>query len=334
MQCVASELYMKLLPLKALITRKGQQVPLALCIRFEGDKAFVFTGDVFGSVGLSDEIGSCAIDCSLFLTVLQKYADKDITITLSEDATHIVIRCGKSKTTLACEITVGLGLVMPSVDEQAWVPLPTNWNNAVQRCEGVVRGGTTDVLRSVHITSTWIEAASQEEVVRCYVPLQVTNEFCVIGGVLKSLLDVHSYQHIGTWLFLRSDTTLYAVVCRVTPWIDICDTLLHQEGEAITFPSELMQALQIAMPLVGADKKVCISLEGGRCTMTATTPAGMHSTECAMSSPKAVTFTVAAPLLYKVIESDLICKLYAKCLYLGGMPEFEQVISLDNVRCL
>ncbi len=279
------------------------------CVIFQSGKAYTFSGDVFAIVDC--DLGfEGAVSYKSMIDVLQKYASAEVDLDLLHDTT-LRIKRGRSQTKLPFDTTIMLSIAMvASPDPAAWLPLPEEFPKAVAACESVAqitRGD--DVLSSINVTPTCMEAASTSQIIRHHCALNIADRFLVHAGILGKLIkaELTEYQVVGRWFFLRSPEVTFAVPVYLDKFIDDIDTFLQPADTAVEFPAELREELPLVKAVLGKGETMQVTLSENKCSIEADSPRGNHAAEVDMVTPLPITFGISPDLLGRILNEFPAC---------------------------
>lgn len=280
------------------------------CVIFQSGKAYTFSGDVFAIVSCNLGVEG-AVNYKNLMEVLRKYGDSLVDIDL-DGGSVLLIKHGRSRTKLSFDPAIVLSIqAVPNLDPNVpWEPIPPDFATAVGLCESVAKQTRTDdVLSSINITPTFMEAASPAQIIRHNCTLAISDRFLIRAGILGKLLSVNlaEYQVVSHWLFLRSPLVTFAVPTYVDAFIDGMDDFLKPASNAIHFPEELEGDMPLISAVLGKGELMQVTLAGGRCVLTANGSGGTHEADADMVTPVGLSFSISPDMFRRVLSEFPDC---------------------------
>lgn len=305
---IASTLVSKLLGLQCAVP----STPTLLqseCVIFQSGKAYTFSGDVFAIVDCSLDF-SGAVKYKDLMDVLRKYGESEITIeALSESV--LSIKRGRSQTKLPFDSQILLSIAnVGSPNPDGWLKLPEKFIEAVTACESVaLPGRVDDILSSINITPTCMEAASPAQIIHHLCALDINSRFLVRAGILSKLVKTNptEYQVADKWFFLRSNSVTFAVPVYYDEFLSGIDQYLQPAEYAISFPEGLLADMPLVTTVLDKGETMQVALEGTKCVITAAGSHGVHTSEADMSIPVDLSFKIAPPLFQRILQEFPSC---------------------------
>lgn len=327
---LANELVDNLAPLQNGVS-KSPTLRQSDCIIFQSGKAYTFSGDVFAIVSTPYWAYDGAVNYASLMEVLKKYKDSEVDIEL-QDSSTLVIKRGRSKTKLPFESTILLSIsVVPTPDPLQWSELPPEFQSSVAIAESVakvVHGD--DILSSLNITPTCIEAASTSQIVRCKCELGIGHRFLIRAGLCEKLLKscLSEFQLIGRWFLLRSSAVTFAIPVYLDEFIDDIDAFLKPAEFCIEFPSDLWPDLALIKTILSKDELMQVTLADGKCTIEADSSKGNHTAEAEMATPCDMSFKISPDLFSRLLTEFHECTI-SKCGIRVNNATFDYAASVE-----
>lgn len=282
MQIPANQLYESLLRFKN-ITPDSQNVLQSDCIQFEDNKAVITHNIVYGEITLPETFPiTGAVNRNQLLSVLQNYGEKEIILESANNDNALIIKCGRSRTTLAVEPVSSFYLSEIAPDPNEWKELPDTYRQAVTRGYSVVCADQSDKTSAVyrypylHFVDGRIEAISPQEMLKYECPIDMGNlpEVFLNARLLAKITGVQTYQFYKHWFLLQGNDIWFAIAWKNESWIPDIDQYFNSVGVQITWPDQLIEEV----PMLKATSQTgdilfvldgetcCISAKNGRCT--------------------------------------------------------------------
>lgn len=333
MKIKASDFADNLVPLQYGIPAQPTLQQSDCCI-FQNDKAYTFSGDVFA-------ITSCvfpttaAVNYKQLLDVLKKYGTADVDVEVTDSAIQIKKSNSKAKsvTTLPYDPNILLSLsALTMPDPNGWQPLPASFNDAVRACESVVtRVKADEIISSINVTETCMEAASLSQIIRHQCNLTLPYRFLVRAGVLGALLKANpdEYQVTDKWFYLKSATTTFAMPIYRDNFIDGIDTYLGLGENKVIFPTELLEDIPLVKSVLDKGDEVRVVLKNGTCELQADGTRGQHKVECDMASVIDLSFKINPDLLQRILVEFPDCTVGLSGVKVQGQ-DFQYAASVSN----
>jgi DNA polymerase III sliding clamp (beta) subunit (PCNA family) len=192
-----------------------------------------------------------AVIAEPLLTLLGRLPDDEIDVNQGDD--NLLIKCKRSSSGVKCDPQLRLPInVLERPDDDAWLPLPEHFVDAVGIVEGCVSTSDTDFkMSSIHIASDFMESANVNQACRYNIEMSIDEPFLVRHGVLRSIVSngVSEYAVTSNWLHFRNKHDL-TISCRryVEEYIEEMDTVIAKKRDSttITLPSGLKDAVATA----------------------------------------------------------------------------------------
>ena len=281
------------------------------CVIFQSGKAYTFSGDLFAITDC--DLGfEGAVDYKALIDVFSKYGDAEVDVVLSSE-NALTVKRGRSRTNLSYADAIWLSIqAVASPDSAGWKPLPGEFSSSVLVCESVVQNNRADeILSSINVTPSFMEAASSSQIIRHKCLLDIPNRFLVRGGLLGKLLaaEITEYQIVQQWLFFRSPSVTFAMPVYADDFIEGMDEYLKPADYQVEFPSELKNDMPLIQSVVGKNGLMTVAMEGGRCTLSANGTKGSHQVDADMATPIDLTFRISPSLFQRILTEFPSCTL-------------------------
>ena len=334
MQCVPGEVVKNL----ALLQYGVPSTPTlkqSECVIFQAGKAYTFSGDVFAIVDCDFGFEG-AVNYKALQDVLNKYAasEKEVDIEVDSNTNTVLqVKRGRSLTKLPFDPAILLSIApVSNPDVNGWKELPEAFGKAVIACESVAqitRGD--DVLSSINITPTCMEAASTVQIIRHNCDLDISGRFLVRAGILGKLIkaELTEYQVVGEWLFLRSGEVTFAVPVYRDAFIDDIDTFLSPAKTSVEFPEELREEIPFVKAVLTKGEDMKLTLADGKCTIEANGIRGTHTSDVDMITPVEMSFRITPELLGRVLNEFPVCTISEKSGIRVKHDEFSYAASVE-----
>jgi hypothetical protein len=326
---IASDLVNTLVPLQYGVP-KAPTLQQSDCVIFQDGKAYTFSGDVFAITDCDFPLTG-AVNYQQIVDVFRKYGDALVDVEAMETA--LVVKKSRSKTTLPYEPDILLSLAaLETPDPNEWKDLPSSFPDAVRACESVATKVKMDeVLSSINITETCMEAASTSQIIRHNCDMPIQERFLVrsgiLGGLLKSIPEY--YQVINNWLFLKSATTVYAVPIYKDSFIDELDSYLAPGDNKVIFPKDLLDDIPLIRSVLDKGVDVTVSLKEGKCELFANGVRGNHVVDADMVSPVDFSFNINPDLLQRILTEFPECTVSDAGIRVQT-PEYQYSAAITN----
>ena len=316
MKILASDLMNRLSELQFGVETRVMQVMQSDCLMFMGDRTYSYSPSGLVVSSLAPGFTG-VVNFIEFSRLIKKYADMQADSELqfgpdSEGA--LVVKCGRSRTRLPFSSSVSLlENQLPEVGGDAWIPLPHGFSDAVRDCESIFpRVAVSDrLLSSIHITSEFMEACSQEHILRRRCLLDVPVSCLVRRGRLSGVLShsVDAYQFTDRWFVFRSPTAFFFVPLFYDKFIDNLDEKLVPGSWGCEFPKELESQLPIFDMLYRQSKNLFeVSVKDGVCSLSILSLRGQHFVEVPMESDRQFSFVTSPIALHRLLS-------YGRCTF-------------------
>ena len=261
-----AEFLQKLQAIEPGLATSSKQVDQANCFIFRNGLVQAYNDEVATSIesGLPEDFVG-AVKAAKFQNFLTKMKEEEIEIEWEEGQVVVIGRNGReSGFPMEDEIVSGIDTV--EVPDQ-WKPLPEGFTEAVsivQECAGNTSQFVTNV---VNIHPKWLEAGDDMQLIRYRIRTEFENATMVRQGAIKhiSALGMTEFAESETWLHFRNPEGLvYSCRCYIDPPFpteDITEWLKGNDGEPMTLPKGLIDAVDLAETVIAGDKGCLLHID-------------------------------------------------------------------------
>ncbi|MDR2704340.1 MAG: hypothetical protein LBC02_01045 [Planctomycetaceae bacterium] len=316
------------------------------CVIFDAKNGIAYSFNEQIACIIKLDIGiTGAVIAEPLINTLGRLPDEEIDISQEEDDTSLIyIKGGKrSITGIKCETQLRLPIdVLEHPDETAWMPLPENFNEAVELTENCVSRSDTDFqFSSIHITSNFMESANENQACRYNIEMAIDEPFLVRHGALHAIVSngVSEYALTPEWLHFRDKHDL-TISCRRyrEEYLDQMDYIITKERKSttLTLPSGLKEAILTASlfskdNIKGVDEiEVVFSKEKQKVTIIGEGFYGFHRNSHKIEyDGEDMQFFINPKLLSTLVDQYKTCDLCENCLKFSN-AFYTYVTSLES----
>ena len=284
--------------------------------------AYTFSGDIYAQITLPDtmQFGGPEEGCTPYkslVDMIKKYDGKEVTINVQDN--KLVIASGRSRTRLTWEtdVCVPRGVVGDPIDT-AWKPLPKYFATAIKECEEVVDvRRECSLLSTVHVTPSFIEAASPARVVRCKCALDIEQDFLFNAGQLSTLFDypLTEYQVVDPrWFFVRGNNIMFGIPMHFEPYLEEMDALFSKPGKTFILDGVSVSDIKLAQAILDKGKQLNVTIKDGKCVISGVGYCGSHLVEADVDTQLDDSFSISPVDLCHILDRTTVCTLGEKTL--------------------
>lgn len=336
MQIAANSLYESLIRFKN-ITPDSQNVLQSECIQFEDNKAVITHNIVYGEITLPESFPiTGAINREQLLSVLQNYGEKEITLESANNGNALLIKCGRSRTTLAAEPISSHYLTDFTPNPNEWKALPDTYRSAITRGYSIVNSDKGDKISAshtypyLHFIDGRIEAISPQEMLKyeCPIDLGDVPEVFINARLLAKITGVQSYQFNNHWFLLQGNDIWFAVAWRIESWIGNIDQYFTSEGTQIEWPANLVEEIPI-LKSTSQTGDVLFTLDGENCFVSTKNGQCTYSNDFPLQTPNPRKFILKWRLLNEILKQGAQCILTQNTIRIESNINLQYLVAIE-----
>lgn len=217
------------------------------CLVFQDGQVMTFNDEIACRKDIGINITG-AVQASSLMAILEKLTDDELKVRENEN-NELEFR-GKNKgfgVTKDGDIYLPINKVeMP----KKWTPLAPSFTHAMGLVEHCV---STDESRfelcCIHITTKFVEACDNFQIMRCNVPTGITEDVLVRGTSMKHItaMEMDEIALTENWIHFRNKSGLVFSCRKYSGDYPNVDKMIVMEGDRITIPKGLVDASDRAM---------------------------------------------------------------------------------------
>jgi len=293
-----------------------ESIEQSTCFVFDGQQAMTFNDEV-ACMRTSPLKITGAVKAKPLLDLLSKLPEDELDIDQVEDQLRVKGKGRRSGLRMETEARLPVhGVEVPTEDD--WMPLPTDFNNAVGICHPCASSEETEfVLTCICIDPDCLQATNRFQIARYPIEMGLSEQTLVRADSLKKVcgFDMTEFALTGSWIHFRNPAGLRLAARRhMEAYKDVSRFLVSDGMSEITLPANLREVTERAnifssetMSSVG--NKLLICLGPDRITIKGQGAIGFYEEikQTTYSGPP-TEFLVAPRLLEAISEKSNTCR--------------------------